>query len=231
MDYKTTFKKKKIRVYRIKNNYKCVATCVLRGIDPKDTKVVTKLKKKFNKDIKITKEGVTFEVVSYAKCHSNDSFNEQKGKALAESRCKRKVFDRAEKIMRCVVKIREAEYLKAQKSLTKYGVLVETELDHLMHLDGKKIYRVESLYREDAETTEVTNLKLIDLEFNPEIEGMVDTSCAINVKDEVVARARVAEGDIIYIDPSNPKAIFQASQLGLLKRQKLNEEKKINKIN
>ena len=77
----------------------------------------------------------------------------------------------------------------------------------------------------------MTNLKLIDLEFNPEIEGMVDTSCAINVKDEVVARARVAEGDIIYIDPSNPKAIFQASQLGLLKRQKLNEEKKINKIN
>lgn len=227
MDYKTTFKKKQLRVYRIKNSFKCVAACVLKDIDPKDTKIVTKLQKKF-KDIKITKEGVTFEVVSYAKCHENDSFNEQKGKSLAESRCKRKIFDRAERIMKCVVKIKEAEYLKAQKSLTKYGVMVETEFDHLMHLDGKKIYRVDSMYREDAEDTEMTNLKLIDLEFNPGVEGMVDTSCNLNVKDEVVARARVAEGDIIYIDPTNPKAIFQASQLGLLKRQQLNEKKNKN---
>jgi hypothetical protein len=228
MDYKTTFKKKQLRVYRINNNdFKCVASCVLKDIDPKDTKIVTKLQKKF-KDIKITEEGVTFKAVSYAKCHENDSFNEQKGKSLAESRCKHKIFDRAERIMRYVVKINEAEYLKAQRSLTKYGVMVETEFDHLMHLDGKKIYRVDSIYREDAETTEMTNLKLIDLEFNPKVKGMTDTSCNLNVKDEVVARARVAEGDIIYIDPTNPKAIFKASQIGLLKRQQLNEIKNKN---
>ena len=227
MDYKTTFKKKKLRVYRIKNNFKCVASCVLKDIDPKDTKIVTKLQKKF-KDIKITKEGVVFEVVSYAKCHENDSFNEQKGKSLAESRCKRKIFDRAEKIMKCVVKIKEAEYLRAQRSLTKYGVMVETEFDHLMHLDGKKIYQVDGIYREDAEDVQTATLKLIDLEFNPEINGMTDTSCNLNVKGEVVDRARVAVGDIIYVDPSNPKAIFQATQLGLLKRQKLNEKRNKN---
>lgn len=227
MDYKTTFKKKQLKIYRIKNNFKCVAACVLKDIDPKDTKIVTKLQKKF-KDIKITKEGVTFEVVSYAKCHENDSFNEQKGKSLAESRCKRKIFDRAERIMRCVVKIKEAEYLKAQRSLTKYGVMVETEFDHLMHIDGKKIYRVEGIHREDADEVGTVDLKLIDLEFNPEIEGMIDTSCNLNVKDEVVTRARVAENDIVYIDPSNPKVIFQASQLGLIKRQQLNEKRNKN---
>ena len=50
MDYKTTFKKKQLRVYRIKNNFKCVAAFVLKDSDPKDTKIVTKLQKKF-KDI------------------------------------------------------------------------------------------------------------------------------------------------------------------------------------
>lgn len=223
MDYKTTFKKKKLRIYRIKNNFKCVASCVLRGIDPKDTKITTKLKKKF-KDIKITKEGVAFEVVRYAKCHANDSFDEQKGRALAESRCKQQVFNHAEKILKCVVEIKEAELLKAQRSLTKYGVMVDTEFDHLMHLDGKRIYRVEDMYRDDAEEAKTIDVRLSDVEFNPEVDGSVDKSCRINIKDEILERAKVAIGDLIYIDLENPRVVFQASQFALLKRQKLNQK-------
>ena len=223
MDYKTTFKKKKLRIYRIKNSFKCVASCVLKGIDPKDTKITTKLKKKF-KDIKITKEGVAFEVVRYAKCHANDSFDEQKGRALAESRCKQQVFNHAEKILKCVVEIKEAELLKAQRSLTKYGVMVDTEFDHLMHLDEKRIYRVEEMHRDDAEEAKTTDVKLTDEEFNPEVEGSVDKSCRINIKDEVLERAKVAIGDLIYIDTKNPKVVFQASQFALLKRQRLNQK-------
>jgi hypothetical protein len=223
MEYKTTFKKKRIRVYRIKNNFKCVASCVLRGINPKDTKVINKLKKKF-KDIKITKEGVAFEVVKYAKCHKNDSFNEQKGRSLAESRCKRQVFNHAEKILRCVVEIKEAELNKAQKSLAKYGVMVETEFDHLMHIDEKKIYRVEEMHRDDT-SEETINIKLHDEEFNSNVEGSIDTSCRLNVSDEVLGRAKVAVGDLIYIDVKNPKAVFQASQFALIKRQNINQNK------
>ena len=223
MYYKTTFKKKKLRVYRIKNNFKCVASCVLRGIDPKDTKITSKLKKKF-RDIKITKEGVTFEVVRYAKCHTNDSFDEQKGRALAESRCKRQVYNHAERILRCVVEIKEAELLKAQRSLAKYNVMVDTEFDHLMHLDEKRIYRVEEIYKDDAEEARTTDIKLRDEEFNPNVDGSVDTSCRLNIESEILERAKVAEGDLIYIDVKNPKVVFQASQLALLKRQKLNQK-------
>lgn len=222
MDYKTTFKRKKLNVYRIKNSFKCVANCVLGGIDPKDTKIVTKLQKKF-KDIKVTKEGVAFEVVTYSKCHENDSFDAKRGKSLAESRCKRKIFTRAEKILECVVKIKRAELTKAQESLTKYGIMVETELDHLMHIDGRRIYKVDGMHREDAEGVETTDLKLIDQEYNPDIKDSVDTSCSLNVRDEVVARAKVEVGDLIYVDPSHPNIIYQASQLGLLKRKQINE--------
>ena len=219
MNYKTTFKKSRLNVYRIdESSFKCVASCVLKGIDPKDTILVRKLQKKF-KDIKITDEGVSFEVVTYSKCHKSDTFSESKGKQLAESRCKKKIFNRAEKIMQCVVKIKEDELMNAQKSLTKYGIMVDTEFDHLMKIEGRKIYRVDYICREDAEDVVTSDVKLIDLEYNPNDKNSVDTSRKCNIKDEIQQRAKVEVGDLVYVDVDNPTVIYQASQLALIKRQ------------
>ena len=218
MNYKTTFKKSRLNVYRIsKSSYKCVASCVLKGIDPEDTSLVEKLQKKF-RDIKITKEGVSFEVVTYSKCHQSDTFSEQKGKQLAESRCKKRIFDRVEKIMKCVVKIKEIELMNAQRSLTKYGVMVDTEFDHLMKIEGRKIYKVEYISREDAEDVITSDIKILDMEYNPKDKNSIDTSRNLNVRDEVLQRAKVAVGDLVYIDVNNPAVIYQASQLALIKR-------------
>lgn len=219
MNYKTTFKKSKFNVYRINDSFKCVASCVLNGIDPKDIELVKKLSKKF-KDIKITKAGISFEVVAFSKCHEKDKFNDKKGRMLAEARCKKKVFDRAEKIMECIVSIKKQEFMKAEESLTKYGIMVETEFDHIMEIDEKRIYKVESIYRDDADNANTSDVKLVDIEYDQKYKDMIDTSGTCNIEDKVLERARVEVGDYIYVDIKNPNHIYQASQFALYRRKR-----------
>lgn len=215
MNYKTTFKKSsKFRVYRIKNNFKCVANCLLQGIDKSDEKLAEKLQKKF-KDIRITDKGIEFEMYTLAKCHPNDSFDETKGRTLAESRCKRKVFTRSKKILECIFKYKEAEYQKAQKSLKRYNALVDVETDHVMRLSGKKVYLIKSIIP-DTGTEGVSNVKLVDIEYDPKSKGSIDTTANVLIEAKILSRANVEQGDYIYFNTESQKKderITQASQL------------------
>lgn len=132
-NYKTTFVKddldnSEVKFYRTKKGFKCVIKCLLTEIDPFDEDI--ELLKEF-KGLSFYPDGVMFKAIAYSKCHPEDQFDETKGKRLAESRCKAKIFSKSKRILQCLSKPKYQRYTKMVEAISYYDKILNRENVHI----------------------------------------------------------------------------------------------------
>jgi hypothetical protein len=136
-DYKTKFVKdsdlNEVKFYKTKKGYKCVIKCILTGIDPFDEDI--DLLSKF-KGLELGAEGITFDVSAFSKCHPDDKFSETKGKRLAESRCKAKIFSKSKRILQCLAKPKLQRYKRFENAINIYDQVLDRENKHIDKIKG-----------------------------------------------------------------------------------------------
>jgi len=131
-DYKTKFVKdsdsNEVKFYKTKKGYKCVINCILTGIDPYDEDI--ELLDKF-KGVELCSKGIAFSMSAFSKCHPDDQFSDVKGKRLAESRCKAKIFSKSKRILQCLAKPKLQRYKKLENAINTYDQVLSRENKHI----------------------------------------------------------------------------------------------------
>lgn len=149
MNYKTSFKEKrsysfdsdslcevsKMKVYRTKCGFKCTVTGLLKaGLDPwsnRGYELAKKIARKFP-GVTVCNDGsVYIEVTAFSKCHPDDEFKEMKGKRIAESRCKTKIFKRSQKVLAAILGVKKKEVAELEEAVMGYQKLIDTESNHI----------------------------------------------------------------------------------------------------
>lgn len=137
-DYKTRFVRdselnNEVKFYRTKKGFKCVIKCILTGIDPYDEDI--ELLAKF-KGVELCSEGIAFDMTAFSKCHPDDKFDETKGKRLAESRCKAKIFSKSKRILQCLAKPKLQRYKRFENAIKIYDQILSRENKHIDKVKG-----------------------------------------------------------------------------------------------